>query len=162
MSNYKAFNSKGAGVAFDEVGDVVNKTKVLRITAADVSTTEAALDFDLPAGSIVTAVYLNVVTAEATGTTKTLDIGTATADSGDPDGFLDGVSVATTGIVQGTLLSSGQTLGALFRADESGAGVLVPQPYVNAAAKAVAVTAASNNFAELVADIIIEYKEITD
>lgn len=162
MANSKAFNNKGVGVAFDEVGDVVNKTKVIRLIASGVGTTEAPLTFTLPARSIVTAVYLNVITAEATGTTKTLDIGTATADSGDPDGFLDGISVAATGVIRGTLLSSGQTLGALLRADESGAGVLVPEPYVNAAAKRVSVTAASANFAELVADLIIEYKEITD
>lgn len=166
MANSKATNNRGTGYGLDEKGDVVLKALSLRLTASNLSgTTElslASLGGTLPAKSIVTEVYVNVITAEATATTKTLDVGTLSSSSGDADGFLDGVSVAATGLVKGTLASAGQTLGALLRVDESGAGVLVPEPYINTASKPISVTAGSSGFAELVADIIVIYKEITD
>lgn len=162
MANYKAFNNKGVGIGFDEVGKVVEKAKVIRLKASGVSTTETSTGFTLPAGAVVTDVYINVITAEATGTTKTLDVGTLSSASGDADGFLDGISVASQGVKKGTLLNTGQTRGLLMAVDESGAGVLVPENYVNSTAIAVTVTAGSNNFAELVADLIIIYKEITN
>lgn len=160
--NRTAANFGESGVALDKDGAYVRKAKVVRITAADVSASEnAGFDFDIPAGSIVHDVFVNVITAEATATTKTLDIGTATADSGDPDGFLDGISVAAAGVVRGSLISTGQTKGALLREDE-GTTVYVPCPYVNnTTAKALAVTG-SAGFADLVADIIIEYTEVNN
>lgn len=107
----------------------------------------------IPAGSIIKGVWIDVATAEATGTTKTVDIGIS---GGDEDGFLDGVSVAATGTKKGTLVNTGQTLGAHLRVDESGAGVLVPEPYVCAAETTVCYTLGSDDFAELVANMIVE------
>ncbi|MFA5424232.1 MAG: hypothetical protein WC374_10285 [Phycisphaerae bacterium] len=112
----------------------------------------------IPAGSIIKNVWLRVTTKEDTGTTKTVDIGIS---GGDEDGLLAGVSVAAAGTVKGTLDSAGQTLGAELCADESGAGALVPEPYVCAAETTICYTLGSSNFAELVADVIVEYVEIS-
>jgi hypothetical protein len=112
----------------------------------------------VPAGSIIKNVWLRVATQEATGTTKTMDIGVS---GGDEDGFLKGVSVAAAGTIKGTLDSAGQTLGELMCADEDGAGALVPEPYVCTAATTLCYTLGSSNFAELVADVIVEYVVIS-
>lgn len=115
------------------------------VRAADLED-NAAVDtgYDLPDVGIIPSwgVYAKVRTAEATASTKTIDVGLKAGESGgDADGFFDALSVASTGLVKGTLLSSGQTLGALLRVDESGAGVLVPEGHVlNGTAKSVVVT----------------------
>ncbi|MFA5239802.1 MAG: hypothetical protein WC476_08880 [Phycisphaerae bacterium] len=111
----------------------------------------------IPAGSIIKNVWVHVATKEDTGTTKTVDIGIS---GGDEDGFLAGVSVAVAGIIKGTLDNAGQTLGAELCVDEDGAGALVPEPYVCAAETTICYTLGSSNFAELVANVIVEYVEI--
>jgi hypothetical protein len=111
----------------------------------------------LPAKAIITGVYLDITTQEATGATKTVDIGVS---SGDEDGFLDGVSVASAGVVKGTLASAGQTLGALLRVDEDGAGALVPESDISSGGATICYTLGSNDFAELVGNIIVEYIEV--
>lgn len=69
---------------------------------------ETDTGFDEPPTSVVTAdaVAFRVTVVDAT---ETLDVGTATADSGDPDGFISAVDVATAGVVRdnGALFSSG-------------------------------------------------------
>lgn len=77
------------------------KIKKLSLTT---QTTAAETDtgWDLPASSFVIDAFVKVITAEATGTTKTIDVGLKASESGgDADGFLDGVSVAATGLVKG-------------------------------------------------------------
>lgn len=136
--------------------------KRIRLTApADGNETDTGVD--LPSDAVVLGVMLNVITAEATGTTKTIDVGLLSSETnGDADGFLDGVSVSATGWVKGTLLSTGQTLGALLHVDESGAGVLVPEPHIIDEAVSVTYTAASADFAELVADLYIQMIQVED
>jgi hypothetical protein len=139
---------------------VVAKTgsfRVLRIpiTYAD-GTTETDTTWDLPTTcTVLPWVSVLVTTAEATGTTKTIDFGTLSTASGDADGFGDGVSVAATGHILTTLLNTGQTLGALLRADEDGAGALVPTEYCAGGGKSISWTPGSNDFAELVAELLI-------
>lgn len=157
--NDKALNTRDAGFALDYDGDVVLKAKSVRVGVTDgLTTVSKSIGFELPAGSVLTEVYVNVIKAETVGGTKTIDVGIL---GGDVDGILDGVSVATTGVKKGTLLSSGQTLGALMRADETGSSGFVPEPYVNATASQVCVSVGSDNFANLEADLIFVYKEIT-
>lgn len=108
----------------------------------------------IPAGSIIKNVWIDVATKEDTGATQTVDIGVS---GGDEDGFLKGVSVAAAGTVKGTLLSSGQTLGELMSVDEGGTGELVPEPYVCAAETTLCYTLGSADFAELVANVIVEW-----
>lgn len=121
------------------------------------STAEQDSGYDLPLDGIVLGAFVDVKVPEATGATKTLDVGLASGEAGgDTDGFLDGIDVSSAGLKKGTLASAGQTLGALLRVDESGAGVLVPESHIlNGTAKSVVYAFGSNDFAELQADIII-------
>ena len=62
--------------------------------------TETDTTFDLPAKAIVHEVLVEVKTAEATASTKTIDVGLLASESGgDADGFIDGLSVAATGLI---------------------------------------------------------------
>lgn len=89
-------------------------------------------------GDVILEAFVNVRTAEATATDKTIDVGldAASGSENDPDGLLDGVSTAAIGVVAGSLASGGQTRGALLREDEGG-GVLVPKTRVIAVDDAV-------------------------
>lgn len=136
-----------------------HKFLVIPVTVV-AAATEQDTGYNLPAKSIVKGVYLDVQTAEATGGTKTVDVGTDGSGSNDPDGWLDGASVAATGIVAGSLTSGAQTLGALLHEDEDGAGALVPMPDVASSGESITYTLGSNDFAELVANIVIEFVEV--
>lgn len=81
-------------------GDARLRWKKIHITAA-AGTSENDTAYDLPAGAVLERVLLEVKTAEATGSTKTIDVGLLSSESGgDADGFLDGISTAATGIIQ--------------------------------------------------------------
>lgn len=132
--------------------------KLLMINLAAVGTgTETDTGANVPASAIVTDVFLVVDTAEATGGTKTLTVGTAVGESGDADGYLAAVDVSGTGVKKGTLASGGQTLGALLRADEDGAGALVPEADVASGGKSIVWTEGSNDWVEFVGRLFIEY-----
>lgn len=125
--------------------------------SAPANGSETDTSYDLPADGVVLDCYLIVDTAEATGGTKTLNVGLLSSESGgDADGFMVGVSCAATGYVITTLASAGQTRGALLTADESGAGVLVPEPHslASVTAKSVSITAGSADWAEFVGRLV--------
>ena len=134
------------------------KVKTISITAAD-STDEQSTGWSLPAKAIVHNVYLDVTTKEDTATTKTISVGTDSTDSGDADGYLAAVSTATAGLVKGTLLNSGQTLGALLSVDEDGAGALVPEADISMGGKEITWTAGEAQ-TEFAGTIVVEYTEI--
>jgi len=146
-------NVTGAVLTSGGDGVVYATAPLTRVAAA----TAQATAIVVPAGSVIEAVYIDVATQEATGANKTVDIGIS---GGDEDGFLDGVSVAAAGTIKGTLVNTGQTLGSLLSVDESGAGVLVPEPYVCAAATTICYTLKSNDFAELVGRVVVKYSKI--
>lgn len=141
------------------VGGAVKVLEVPFTTPADGSENDSGVE--IPVKSVVLGVWVDVTTLEATGTTKTLDVGLLSGEGGDPDGFLDGISVAAAGVIKGTLASGGQTLGALLRVDEDGAGALAPEPHVcDGTAVTISYTAGSADFAELVGSIYVMYMEI--
>jgi hypothetical protein len=106
-----------------------------------------------PAGSIIHKVVIDAKVVEATGTTKTVDVGIS---GGDENGFIDGLSVATTaGVRQPTLADGAATLGVLLSEDES-SGDLVPEDYVCAAATTLCYTLGSDDFEELEAYVLVE------
>lgn len=70
---------------------------VLPINFAD-GTSEFPTNFKFPTNAIVFNTTVFVRTAEATGATKTLNVGTATADSGTPNVLLNGCDVSVTGM----------------------------------------------------------------
>ena len=91
----------------------INMIKTVKIDVPiAASTDEQTLHTGLPDNALIVRAWLNVATAEATGGTTTLTLGTATADSGDPDGFVKSVSVATTGVKVGDGALIGTVLGA--------------------------------------------------
>jgi hypothetical protein len=140
----------------------VSKIKKINMTASDFSdNSEIDTGWDLPSTAVIKNVFINVNTAESTATTKTINIGTDGSGSNDPDGFLAGVSIASTGLVKGTLASGGQTLGALLYVDEDGAGALVPEIDKTSGGESITVTAGdASGFTEADFDIFIEYIEI--
>lgn len=130
----------------------INRTAVIR---CDAQTSETQTAFTLPDSAIVKDVYLNVITVDAT---ETCDVGTQ-GTSNDPNGYLDTVSLATAGLVRGSLLDGSVTLGALlFEITEA----------TTAAARNVDITAGGDPISytcsagsdTAVFDIIIEYTEV--
>lgn len=147
------------GGVSDRKYSLAEKVKKVNITApADDSETEAG--FTIPENAVVKDIVLKVNTAESTGTTKTIDIGTDSTDSGDADGYLTGVDVSSTGLIKGTLANGGQTLGELLTVDEDGAGALVPEKDIASSSKALTFTAGSADFNELDADIYVYYYDL--
>lgn len=120
---------------------------------------EVDTGFDLPAKAVVLDVWVDIRTLEATGTTKTIDVGLLSSETGgDADGFLDGVSTASANIVAGTLAGGVITRGALLR-DASGVSVAYSRAnYLTdaKAAKSVSYTLGSAH-TEVVGDIHIWY-----
>lgn len=137
--------------------------------------------WDLPAKSVVLDVFVDVTTAEATGGTKTLDVGLSSGEAGgDADGFLDGINVASTGVKKGNFAATAggnntyvgaaatHTIGALLSflvAGEDvaggGDGVAARTPHVcDGVAVSVTFTAGSNDWAEFRGDIYVVYLEI--
>lgn len=73
------------------------------------------------------------VTVGAADSGITIDVGTDSGDSGDADGFMDGVSVATLGLAKATLANGGVTLGELmYVQDSANDGDEVPEGHVSA------------------------------
>lgn len=106
--------------------------------------TEVDTGFDEPANAIMLPnPGLRVVDVDAT---ETIDVGTDSGDSGDADGFLDGLSVATAGVVKGTLADGAATIGALLRVDES-AGDLVPEGHASTGKSITATLSAGSDTA---------------
>lgn len=138
--------------------NVVNKTKIIRIKFSDANT-EFDTDFILPATAIVNTVYLDVLVAEATSATKLIDVGTATTSGGVPDGYMEGISVAATGLARGVLATGSVTMGALLF-EQTGVDAFAPMPDIVSGGKTISWAPGGNDFAELVADIIINYQEI--
>lgn len=77
-------------------GLAVVKIPVTATEAANTTATEKDTGFDLKAGWTVLDAWIVVNTAD---TGATVDVGTNSNDSGVADGFIDGASLATTGLV---------------------------------------------------------------
>lgn len=89
--------------------------------------TETSTGFAIPAKAQILphGLGIDVLTIDAT---EDIDVGTLSSDSGDADGFMDGVSVGTAGFVKPTLLASGDTMGALLSVlDSANAGDDAPE-----------------------------------
>jgi hypothetical protein len=151
------------------VADGYSLVKVAKIAlTAPADGTETTTGFTLPTGAIVLDVILNVTAAEATGTTKTLEVGTDSTDSGDADGYFDAVSVAATGLkkaaptlhgtngvvdgVQGDLLWA---ITAGSAADDR--GMAIHSPDIASGGKLVTITAGSADWEEFEATLLIVF-----
>lgn len=89
-------------------------------------------------GAVQPNVAIEVVDTDAA---ITIDVGTLSTDSGDADGFMDGVSTATAGYVKATLLASGDTMGALLSVlDSANSGDDAPEQDVSMIGKQITYT----------------------
>lgn len=132
----------------------LNRTAVIR---CDAQTSETDTNFTLPDSAVVVDVMLNVITVDAT---ETVDVGTA-GTSNDPNGFLAAVSLATAGLVKGSLADGAITLGALLL-EETGTGADVAYARtkdITAGGDPVSYTCSAGSDTA-VFDIIIEYVEV--
>lgn len=95
--NRVSYATSGTNQALPSRSALIVREWCQPINFAD-GTAEVPVLFSFPTPSIVLNTYVNVRVAEAGGTTKTIQVGTATADSGVPNAFLDGLDVSTTGL----------------------------------------------------------------
>ena len=140
----------------------------VRIVASPLSS-EIDTGYNLPPKSILRNVYLDVVTVEATGGTKTINVGLLASESGgDANGFLAAVSCSgTAGLRQGTLSTGTATLGELLREDVQGStgssgNTTVPEPFLTdeVTAKSLSFTHGSTGWVEFVGDLYLEFIQV--
>lgn len=95
-----------------------NQTMVIPFDQSDfTANSESDTGFDEPASAIMLPTpAVRVTTVDAT---ETISVGTDSGDSGDADGFMATVSIATAGVVVGTIANGANTLGALFEVQDS-------------------------------------------
>ncbi len=162
-------------VTTDATGQIVT---VLAGQIVPGTAAEHALTYSLPANAMVYDVFLNVLTAETSGATKTAEVGLLSSQSGgNAAGFLNGVSVAATGLVRGaaTVTTGGSntyyastTRGVFLAnffaggnvADEYGLNYEHPFLTSSVTAKTISYTPASV-FSQCVADIYVTYIQLT-
>jgi len=166
------------------IADVSVNGGIVRVKKIAIGATptgsEQDTTFDLPAKSLLLDVLVDVTTAEATGGTKTLDIGLLSSESGgDADGFADGISVSATGLVRagvvtttggtetyvsswtrGLLLTAGAPLAGTNNVLDEGSYYEKPHVSTAVTAKSVTYTAGSADFAEFRGAIYLIYLEI--
>lgn len=106
-----------------------HQTMVIPFDHADfTAAAETDSGFDEPADAIFLP-YAAVRVVDLDDT-ETIDVGTDSGDSGDADGFIDGLTVATAATHKATLADGAATLGVLLKVDES-AGDFVPEGHVS-------------------------------
>ena len=130
----------------------VTKTAVIR---CDAQTSETVTGFTLPASAIVKDVFLNVITVDAT---ETVDVGT-TGTSNDPNGYLSAASLATAGLVYGSLADGAVTRGALLFEITEATTAAARMPDITAGGDPVSYTCSAGSDTA-VFDIVIEYVEV--
>lgn len=147
--------------------------KIMPSTAA-----EHSLGYNLPANAILSDVFLNVTTAETVGGTKTVEVGIlSTEGGGNAAGFINGASVAATGLVRAkatvttgvnTHFYASTTRGVFLANFFAGADVLGQEglnyetPFLTSSivGKTISYTPASV-FSTCVADIYVTYIALT-
>jgi hypothetical protein len=141
----------------------VNRTAVIHCVGSEADNAERTTDFTFPVGTgncvycIVKDVFLNIKTVDAT---ETVDVGTE-GTSNDPNGFLAAASLATEGIVIGSLADGAVTRGALLYEITEATTAAARKPAVISAADPVSYTCSAGTDTA-VFDIIIEYVEVVE
>lgn len=153
-----ATNNGGVGYGLDKGAGCALRAITIPITSAPTGSEQSSSDYVIPGNSVVIDAYVNVTTAEATGTTKTISVGTLSSESGgDADGFIAGASISSTGVKQGTLISSGVTLGALLKVLIA-SSTYARQPYpTGSAARTISYTAGGTDDVEFRGSITVVF-----
>jgi len=147
----------GSAVATDRTF-LASNTKFVTKTAVihcDAQTTETQTGFTLPTNAIVKNVFLNVITVDAT---ETVDVGTQ-GTSNDPDGYLDAASLATAGLVRGSLADGAVTLGVLLFEITEATTAAARNDDITAGGDPISYTCSAGSDTAIF-DIIIEYIEV--
>lgn len=133
----KAVKSSGDASLFYN-NKVLDTVFVIPFNIADTSAaTETSTGFTC-AGAVQPNVAVDVVTGDAT---ETIEVGTLSSDTGDADGFIDALDVATTGLIKATLLASGDTMGEYLSVlDSANAGDDAPEQSVAVIGKTITYT----------------------
>lgn len=121
-----------------------NSILVIPFAIADTTAnTETTTGFVHPSkGGVLPDVAVEVLTSDSG---MTIDVGTLSTDSGDADGFIDGISLTSTGIVKATLTNGSVTKGALLKVqDSANAGDAAPEMNVSMQGKAITYTLSSS------------------
>lgn len=150
----KKFDGSTVGSGNAATTRFVTKTAVIR---CDAQTSETQTGFTLPTNAIVKDVFLNVITADAT---ETVDVGTQ-GTSNDPNGFLAVASLATEGLVFGSLADGAVTRGALLFEITEATTAAARKPDVTAGGDPVSYTCSAGSDTA-VFDIIFEYVEVVN
>ena len=141
-----------------DVSRLAASTKFIHRTAVihcDAQTSETQTEFTLPDNAIVNDVFLNVITVDAT---ETVDVGTM-GTSNDPNGFLAAASLATAGLVYGSLADGAVTRGALLFEITEATTAAARMPDLTAGGDPVSYTCSAGSDTA-VFDIIIDYIEV--
>lgn len=132
---------------------------VIPMNFAD-GTTAVTTNFTFPANSVILPTpFIYVRTAEATGTTKTIEVGI----TGTAAAFINGLSVAATGLKQPVLTDAAVTMGTkLFVYSGATSTAPVPTPDIEASAVALTWTPGSTDWAEFDGDLILHWYQFAD
>lgn len=166
----------------DAVADLSARGILSKAIALDITSTptgsEQDTGWDLPPNAIVIGVGINVTTAEASGGTKTLDVGLLSSEtSGDTDGFISSLAVTTVGVTVPTVSHTTganevylatSTWGALLATFQAGSdsatdvGTFYRKYHTTswATARSVVYQADSNDWAEFRGSILLFYLEV--
>ncbi len=154
-----ALRKKYAGsTSATDKSDKAATTKFIRqmaVIRCDAQTSETETNFTFPASAIVHDVFLNVITVDAT---ETVDVGTM-GTSNDPNGYLAAASLATAGLVRGSLLDGSVTRGALLFEITEATTAAARKPDITAGSDPVSYTCSAGSDTA-VFDIIIDYTEV--
>jgi len=152
VATRRKFDGSTAGSKNAADTKFIKKTAVIR---CDAQTTETQTGFTLPATAIVQDVFLNVITVDAT---ETADVGTQ-GTSNDPNGYLAAASLATAGLVYGSLADGSVTRGALLFEITEATTAAARMPDITAGGDPVSYTCSAGSDTA-VFDIVIEYIEV--
>jgi hypothetical protein len=116
----------------------LDTTFVIPFNIADTAAaTETSTGFTV-VGAVQPNPAIDVITVDDS---MTIDVGTLSSDSGDADGYVDGVLLTTAGYVPASLIASADTMGALLSVlDSANSGDDAPEQDVTMIGKTITYT----------------------
>lgn len=130
--------------------------RIIRLALSAGTTGARTVAFNMPVGSVIQNVYIDVGTAESTASDKTIDIGL----NSDTDSLLDGVSTAAVGPVQGSMLLSGRTLGVMLLEGSATSLDLNRKQHIVATGTTQLMSKVAEAQTEFAGDVVVEYLAI--
>jgi hypothetical protein len=149
------YSGSTSGTDHSKINAVTKFIKRTAVIRCDAQTSETQTNFTLPTNAIVTDVFLNVITVDAT---ETVDVGTM-GTSNDPNGYLAAASLATAGLVYGDLADGAVIRGALLFEITEATTAAARRPDITAGGDPVSYTCSAGSDTA-VFDIVIEYTEV--